>query len=244
MTEEKVKEAKSNALAAEFAARLRANPGALGSQVKPSALFGSRGPQDKGLNVVGVRNIPGAVESGKEMDRLELGDGADGYWGTKKGLVNIVTGLKSTSVRARNRAYLLLNGEKMGMYDKHSDFFETGKGPDKFFFIPGTNEQCPMIGGFKFGMEICADHRLGVLQNRHVSALDFQIVLSDFIEPHYSNVCVQTGGYYIHASSSAASTEVVGKTGTGLVRELSMPAAKNWRAGQLRAVGVPIDRRS
>jgi predicted amidohydrolase len=215
LTEQKVVQAKSNALAAEFAARLRANPAARGSQVRPSALHPNRVPQSNDLNIVDTMNLPGETAREQEMRALELGDQTDGYWGRKKGLINVITGLKAGDTRARNRAYIMLNGERVGMYDKHSDFFETGKAPDNCVFIPGTNEQCPEIGGFRFGVEICADHRLGVIRNRGVADLDFHVVLSDFIDPHAGNVCVRTGGCYIHASSNLGASSAYVKTDTG-----------------------------
>jgi len=233
MNSEKVVKAKANALAAEFAARRRAGPAARDATVKPSDLFGTRKPKNRGLkrpdapagpHVVDVRGVPGTATSQAELQSLELGDASDSYWGTKKGLPNIVTGLRADSRRARNRAYLLLAGEVHGMYDKHSDFFEVGKAPDRYFFIPGTRELCPEIGGYRFGVEICADHRLGVVK-RNTTALDFQIVLSDFIEIIPRNIVVRDGGVYIHASSSPASSAVVVRGSNKLYRKMKFKTA-------------------
>ncbi len=234
MNSEKVVKAKANALAAEFAARRRLGPAAPGATVKPSDLFGSRTPQNRGLkgpnapkgpHIVGVRNLPDTTTRNNELNALELGDDDDSYWGRKKGLINIVSGLRSDARRARNRAYLLLAGNIQGMCDKHSDYFEVGKAPDKYFFIPGTRELCPEIGGYRFGVEICADHRLGVAKRNTSSGLDFQIVLSDAIGIIPANIAVRVGGVYIHASSLPTSSAVVVRGSTKLTKTLDFANA-------------------
>src|SRR5262249_42792616 len=63
----------------------------------------------------------------------------------------------------RNAAYVLLGGRRIAKYDKRADYAETrGAFADDLAFIPGTEKQCPAIDGYRFGVEICFDHQLGV----------------------------------------------------------------------------------
>jgi predicted amidohydrolase len=105
--------------------------------------------------------------------------------------------------RARNRTFLLLNGERKALYDKHADFKEAeGRSPDRLAFVPGTSEQCPRVGGFRFGVEICFDHANATLKRRKVADLDFHVVLSDCVGNDTAAMAMKDGGYFLHASSA------------------------------------------
>jgi len=112
--------------------------------------------------------------------------------------------------RARNCAYIFLGGQRVGVYDKHSDFVETcGAPPDKLSFLPGTTEQAPEVDGLRFGVEICFDHANGLLKKRGLSDLDFHVVVSDSVKTVEANMAMKRSGYFLHASTNPSQTMVV-----------------------------------
>lgn len=129
--------------------------------------------------------------------------------------------------RARNCANIFLGGQRVGTYDKHSDFIETrGAKPDKLAFLPGTADQAPEVDGLRFGVEICFDHGNGVLKRRGLGDLDFHIVVSDCVDTVEANMAMKRGGYFIHASSNPSETMVVFHAPNGtLARQRLNPAA-------------------
>jgi len=147
-----------------------------------------------------------------------------------------------TGERVRNVAYILLGGERQAMYDKHVDFTEAvGVSPDNLFFIPGTQDQCPVIGNFKFGVEICFDHASAVLSRRSVSKLDFHVVLSAWTSSATTNMAMAKGGFFLHASSNSQATGVFVHNVHGKIVELvPSPAKKDNTLLQYR---VEIDNR-
>jgi predicted amidohydrolase len=148
-----------------------------------------------------------------------------------------------TGERVRNVAYVLLGGERQAMYDKHVDFTESiGASPDNLFFIPGTQDQCPVIGNFKFGVEICFDHASAVLSRRNVSKLDFHIVLSAWTSNSETNMAMAKGGFFLHASSNPQATAAYTHNVHGKIVEL-VPSPTTKKENTLLQYRVEIDKR-
>jgi hypothetical protein len=125
--------------------------------------------------------------------------------------------------RARNCAYLFLGGQRVGTYDKHSDFQETsGAKPDKLAFVPGTADQAPEVDGLRFAVEICFDHGNGVLKGRGLGDLDFHVVVSDSVKNSEGNMAMKRGGYFLHASSDPSQTAVKFRESNGSLKSIEL----------------------
>jgi hypothetical protein len=146
----------------------------------------------------------------------------------------------STTSRARNVAYLLLDGQRQAMYDKQVDFIETrGASPDKLAFIPGTHDQCPEIGRFKVGTEICFDHQNGILSKRKLPDIAFHLLVSASVEAGRDRMAMAKGGYFAHASSDPAGTCVYARSATGTISRVHRYKGRHKHAG-LSFWKVPI----
>jgi predicted amidohydrolase len=99
----------------------------------------------------------------------------------------------------RNRTYIFLGGERLAKYDKCFDYFESHQ-PDDLVFLHGSVDQTTQVGEYKFGIEICADHELKILATRKVT-VDFQVVVSDYVDTLEESMSLRSGGYYLHAST-------------------------------------------
>jgi predicted amidohydrolase len=109
----------------------------------------------------------------------------------------------------KNTCVILFNSEVVAGYEKKTGFNETyDRSVDEGFFVSTNKNSCPVIGGFRFGVEICFDHNQGVLKKRNASDLFFHVVVSDFVETKKGNIAVQEGGYFIHSSSDSSQTMV------------------------------------
>jgi predicted amidohydrolase len=115
----------------------------------------------------------------------------------------------------RNTTYLYLNGTRHGKYDKQTDYHESLNAPDQMVFVPGTRDECPIIGGYKFGVEICADHGIGRLSRRSPAGLAFHIVASDYVKNAMGNMAMGKEGYFLHASTDKDQTGVFYKDENG-----------------------------
>ena len=130
---------------------------------------------------------------------------------------------KTTPRKVHNLTYLLLDGTIWSQYDKQTDYFESKSiSPDKSMFIPGTQDECPMIGDatrkFRFGVEICYDHCTGVLKMRRQPAnLHFHLVVSDWVVTQPAHVAMTNNGYFLHASTNYDQTVVYHKLANGQV---------------------------
>jgi predicted amidohydrolase len=149
------------------------------------------------------------------------------------GLVDLAKGMQKADSaaqplrRARNCCFMFLGGQRIGMYDKHSDFQETrGAKPEKLAFLPGTADQAPEVDGLRFGVEICFDHANAVLKGRGLGDLDFHVVVSDFVDTIDGNMTMKRGGYFLHAASNPVETQAVFRASNGsLTRQRLNPAA-------------------
>ncbi|HEX9108715.1 MAG TPA: hypothetical protein VF832_15830, partial [Longimicrobiales bacterium] len=131
---------------------------------------------------------------------------------------NVETG---TPRIARNATWALLGGRRFAKYDKHGDFFETEGKPDEMVFVPGTKNQCPVIGGYKFGFEICYDHANASLKHRGVLDIAFHLVVSDMVKTTPNNMAMMKGGYFLHASTCADQTCVYRRDDKGVLQNLT-----------------------
>ena len=127
---------------------------------------------------------------------------------------------EKTSAVVRNATYLYLNGTRHGKYDKQSDYFESTCSPDEMVFVPGTRDECPVIGRHRFGIEICADHALGRLKKRNPTGIHFHVVASDSVDNIETHMAMTEHGYYLHASSDEDETGVYYKDAKGMITEL------------------------
>jgi hypothetical protein len=116
----------------------------------------------------------------------------------------------------RNAAYLFLAGRRMAKYDKQTDFSEAlNNSPDDMMFIPGTENECPVIGGHRYGVEICYDHCNGVLKKRAPANLQFHIVVSDWTSNRTAHMAMSNGGFFLHASTKSTETAVYRRPALG-----------------------------
>ena len=118
--------------------------------------------------------------------------------------------MKTQPVKAvRNTCVILFNSEVVASYEKKTGFNETyGKSNKEGFFVSTNKNSCPVIGGFRFGVEICFDHANGILKKRNASDLFFHVVVSDSVSTKNANIAIQNGGYFIHSSSAPSETMV------------------------------------
>lgn len=107
----------------------------------------------------------------------------------------------------RNSCYVLLNGGIRFLYNKQGDFHENIGANSHTVFIPGGQKGYTEIEGIKFGVEICLDHAIGILQgqanNRQLP--DIHVITSAWVNQVNNNVRVRSdNGFLIHASSNPA----------------------------------------
>jgi predicted amidohydrolase len=145
----------------------------------------------------------------------------------------------------RNRAYILLDGKRIAKYDKQVDFFEAeSASPDDLAFIPGTSDQCPEIGGYKFGMEICFDHANSMLARRAPPNLHFHLLVSDTISNKIPSMAMSKGGYFLHASTLLKNTRLYFRDGSGKADEVSMGDLHDVGGGSLVTYSVDLPQRA
>jgi hypothetical protein len=128
--------------------------------------------------------------------------------------------MEKTSCVVRNETYLYLNGIRHAKYDKQTDAFESLSSPDDMVFVPGTRDECPVIGRHRFGVEICLDHSVGRLKRRNVAGLHFHIVTSDATDNEVEYMAMGNQGYFLHASSDPNQTHVYHKDKAGSINVL------------------------
>jgi hypothetical protein len=129
--------------------------------------------------------------------------------------------MDKTSYVVRNETYLYLNGIRHAKYDKQTDCFESLSAPDEMVFVPGTRDECPVIGRHRFGVEICVDHAVGRLKRRNPSGLHFHILTSDYTDNELHHMAMGNDGYFLHASSAPDQTQVYHKDKSGSIKALS-----------------------
>lgn len=126
----------------------------------------------------------------------------------------------------RNSAYVLLGGKRIAKYDKQTDWGEAlGNSPDQLAFLPGVQKQCPEVGGYRIGVEVCADHANGMLARRQVTPLHFHFVVSDWVFNSPGNMAMSAGGYFAHASTNHTYSSLWWRDGRGAPTDLSKSPA-------------------
>ena len=138
----------------------------------------------------------------------------------------------------RNVAYLILGGQRVGKYDKQSDYHESLLSPDDMVFVPGTDKECPAIGQHRFGVEICFDHALGRLKKRGVD-IDFHIVVSDYANNKEPHMAMGRFGYFLHASTEASQTKVYQRASDLSLQDLTNEPSK--RCGSVPLYGGRLE---
>lgn len=124
---------------------------------------------------------------------------------------------------------MLLGGRRIAKYDKQTDFGEAiGCSPEDLAFIPGSYKQCPEVGGYRFGMEICFDHANAMLARRNVQPLHFHLVVSDWVDSSVGNMAMSAGGYFVHASTNYAESSLWRRTLAGATEDITQDNAY-WR---------------
>lgn len=124
---------------------------------------------------------------------------------------------------AKNVAYLLLGGHRIAKIDKQEDWGEAfGCSPDQLAFVPGTFPQCADIMGYRFGMESCYDHGLGMLARRNATPLHFHFVVSDWVESSMGNMAMTAGGYFAHASTKYQQSTLWRRTMNGALEDITL----------------------
>jgi predicted amidohydrolase len=128
-----------------------------------------------------------------------------GYKANKKQVPGLNTLAKANvTCRAYNTSYAFLGGELAWTpYNKECDFKETeGARPDVIAYVPGASSGMREVGGFQFGVEICADHAMNQLNGKQA---DFHVIVSDHVDTRPAQ---NIGAYLLHASSVADQTGV------------------------------------
>jgi hypothetical protein len=121
----------------------------------------------------------------------------------------------------RNVAYMFLAGRRIAKYDKQTDYSEAlNNSANEMMFIPGTENECPVVGGRRYGLEICLDHDTGVLKRRNLADLQFHVVMSDSVTTNTGQMAMAPGGYFLHASTnpSEACCYVRSNDGAGIMK--------------------------
>lgn len=124
----------------------------------------------------------------------------------------LIRGLPEAQYVAYNTAYLFY-GTQTYKYHKMNDASEMDRGDLNTIFIPGSARGIYQIGGFTIGIEICADHDIGMLNQE----VDIHIVTSASVGRKEANIKAKDGGLFIHASNgNAESFKVVRDPANGL----------------------------
>jgi predicted amidohydrolase len=190
---------------------------------------------------------PGKSFQGSELDNVKHGKEitkwnakvemlkpfATGGLGAPRGM-DIVT----------NKAYVLLNGEKIFTYSKKTDVYEA-LGDDSGIFVPGAEgKTCSTtIGTVPFAFEICGDHEMGVLgaqsRKRLFTKPKIHVICSAFVETKPENSPVVEGGFIVHVSSERRITTVLVHEGAGFKADGSAKIVKHDFTDTVN--GDPID---
>lgn len=179
--------------------------------------------------------VTGALEA-RWWDPADTGP----FYGVMPPLLVVRDKVQNAAPRiARNATYALLAGKRLAKYDKQADFFESTGQPDDMVFIPGTKNQCPVIGGYRFGFEICFDHANATLKHRAVPDLAFHLVVSDHVINDTANMAMAKNGYFLHASTSHTQTCVYLRDQNGVLENLT--ADKRFRIERLGQAGEYLD---
>jgi hypothetical protein len=156
----------------------------------------------------------------------------------------------SADYMMRNIAYVCLDGKVRFKYAKRGDYHEAVGANNNTVFIPGARIGAAAIEGITFGFEICLDHNLGFLSKSRAGApVQVHIVSSAAVQNKPENMPVAINGYYLHASSRDAWTEVYQNIG-GTMRAVNTAmgrlipkrsaairftsGASSWRAARRR----------
>jgi hypothetical protein len=108
---------------------------------------------------------------------------------------------------AKNEMVLYHKGRDVARYAKVGDYQEVPEsrqvaGPNCTIFIPGLKAGRATVGGVPWGVEICFDHNLGVLNAAKTEALPLvHLLCSAAVNRDENHTVVKAGGYVIHSSS-------------------------------------------
>jgi hypothetical protein len=108
-----------------------------------------------------------------------------------------------------NTAHAFLNGNVVFSYHKQGNWQEE-LGDASVVYAPGGRSGVATIEEYTFGLEVCRDHRFGVLrqQLRPGRSIDVQIVISDWVRNTPNNVMAREGGFFIHSSTDLSQAGV------------------------------------
>ncbi|WP_139167166.1 hypothetical protein [Chromobacterium sphagni] len=97
-----------------------------------------------------------------------------------------------------NSLFIYYNGE-IWKHRKSSGFYENQNNKDVVLSIDRKSENGLVnISDRLFGLEICFEHAMGVLKEKHNSLpLDFQIIVSDYVEGNRNNIHLSADGLLI-----------------------------------------------
>ncbi|MFY9513084.1 MAG: hypothetical protein WAQ05_19135 [Rubrivivax sp.] len=104
---------------------------------------------------------------------------------------------------AKNEVAMFHRGKEVARYAKICDFNEVA--PSRVgdtVFIPGAKIGRATVGGIPWGIEVCFDHNIGVLNNTPTeTAPRVHLLCSASVSMEETKSVVQAGGYIIHSSS-------------------------------------------
>ena len=105
---------------------------------------------------------------------------------------------------ARNTAYVYCNGKRLLKYAKIGDYHEVLT-DSTVVAVPGIQAGTFIYDGVRYGLEICLDHYLGVLQKlKPPKPPHVHIILSAWVQRTDTNSLTTLAGFITHASSNDA----------------------------------------
>jgi hypothetical protein len=147
---------------------------------------------------------------------------------------------------AQNVAYICL-GDTMLKYHKVGNYKEVAGEADDLVFVPGSIVGRFAVGGVKYGLEVCMDHALGVV-NKSVTAhgkVHIQIVVSSYVGlPENADASVtihastEESYYYTEGDKSKPTATKQIRFGHDGVAKL---ADRPWKAGSLTVWPIDLD---
>jgi hypothetical protein len=137
---------------------------------------------------------------------------------------------------AKNEIALFHKGRDVARYAKICDFNEVSPTRAHTVFVPGAKIGRATVGGIPWGVEVCFDHNIGVLNNTGTTtAPRLHLICSASVARNEAKSVIQPGGYLIHSSSDAAecgvwrrNTAGAGFTATARLDLMSVSGGQAW----------------
>ena len=107
---------------------------------------------------------------------------------------------------SHNAAYVIHDSLKAYKHNKRHDAGEVLPNENrngKISYRGGTSNGQFNLAGVNIGLEICADHDVGVLRAELIQYVDLHIVMSASVTLKLDNFCARDGGFLIHSNAGS-----------------------------------------